>query len=158
LQQPEDIHTNNSVLDSHNLSLSKTAPQAGHLASPTPLVLSAAALYGAANGKAQQPKRRRYTIIQEGGRSARRLTGRKNRSCTGTEQLCSDWSLPLRIGWSYQDWSIAVSMKENTGAHPSDERTDKLTELLSPRDLATEFQRVLDEREEMRQQRGKQST
>ena len=49
-------------------------------------------------------------------------------------------------------------MKENTGAHPSDERTDKLTELLSPRDLATEFHRVLDEREEMRQQRGKQST
>jgi hypothetical protein len=49
-------------------------------------------------------------------------------------------------------------MKENAEAHPSDERADKLTELLSPRDLATEFCRVLDEREEMRQQREKQST
>lgn len=95
LQQPDDIHTNNSVLDSHNLSLSKTAPQAGHLTSPTPLVLSAAALYGAASGKASNPKRRRYSIIQEGGGSVRRLTGRKNRSCNAIEQLCSDRSLPL---------------------------------------------------------------
>jgi hypothetical protein len=48
-------------------------------------------------------------------------------------------------------------MNESTDSHPSDEPANKLTDLLPPRELALEFGRILDKREQEREQEEKES-
>jgi hypothetical protein len=50
-----------------------------------------------------------------------------------------------------------VSIDESTDSHPSDERANKPTDQMPPRELAHEFGRILDKREQEREQEEKES-
>jgi hypothetical protein len=54
-------------------------------------------------------------------------------------------------------WSSTLALYETPDPEAVSEQANKKTDLLTPRELANEFHRVLDKREQMRQERSEES-